>query len=480
MPHHVWNFGRNVSTTPGHYYQPRSEAELLEILDRHRGESIRAVGSRHAWSPGIAGSDVLVDLWHIHRVEVRREGEVPLATIGGGCTIRRLVEELRRQGLTMPAMGLITRQTIAGATATGTHGSGRCVMGQYLRAVRVVHYDPSGRATATTIDSGDALRIARCSLGTLGIVVEVVLECREEYQIEEVLTRYETLEEVIAAEEEYPLQQFYLLPWSWSYLAQHRRETGEARGRWAPLYRWYWWLGMDIGLHLVITFLARWARRSSWTRWVYRHVLPKMVVYNWRVVDHAPDQLVMEHQLFRHIEIEMFVAAARLAESLAFVKGLLQVLGGEEQAAGDLVWERLESIGFAERLRGLAGSYCHHYVICVRKVLADDTLLSAASPRGDELEEDTYALSFISYQRPDDRAGFFAFAELLAESMSRLYDARPHWGKVCPIEPGEVERLYPGLARWDEVARKYDSERLFLNEWLRGVLVGEGPDQPTE
>src|SRR5690606_34545146 len=136
-------------------------------------------------------------------------------------------------------MGLINRQTIAGATATGTHGSGRCVMGQYLRAVRVVHYDQAGRAVASAIDSGDALRVARCSLGTLGIVVEATIECREMYRIEEHLARYETLEEVIAAEEEYPLQQFFLLPWSWSYLAQHRRETGEARSRLAPVYRAY-------------------------------------------------------------------------------------------------------------------------------------------------------------------------------------------------------------------------------------------------
>jgi FAD/FMN-containing dehydrogenase len=372
----------------------------------------------------------------------------------------------------MPAMGLITRQTIAGATATGTHGSGRCVMGQYLRAVRVVHYDAMGKATATTIDSGDPLRVAKCSLGTLGIVVSATLECREEYQIEEHLARYETLEEVIAAEEEYPLQQFYLLPWSWSYLAQHRRETPAPRSRLATVYRWYWWLGMDIGLHLVITVLARWARRPSWTRWVYRHLLPQMVVTNWRVVDRAADQLVMEHQLFRHIEIEMFVGASRLAESLEFVQGLLQVLGGEEGQATVMVGERLKAIGMEDRLRELAGSYCHHYVICVRKVLADDTLLSAASPRGDEPEQDSYALSFISYQRPDDRAGFDGFAVLLSDAMTRLFDARPHWGKVCPIEAREAERLYPGLARWREVAKEFDRDGAFLNPWLRGVLSG--------
>src|SRR5690606_27417994 len=99
MPHRLLNFGRNVCATPARYYEPSSEADLLALLERHRGQSIRAVGSRHAWSPGIAGSDVLVDLRHLRRVEVWREGEMPLATVGGGCTIWRLIGELRRQGL---------------------------------------------------------------------------------------------------------------------------------------------------------------------------------------------------------------------------------------------------------------------------------------------------------------------------------------------------------------------------------------------
>jgi hypothetical protein len=131
----------------------------------------------------------------------------------------------------------------------------------------------------------------------------------------------------------------------------------------------------------------------------------------------------------------------------------------------------------AERLRELARSYCHHYVICVRKVLADDTLLSAASPRGHGPEEDSYALSFISYQRPDDRAGFDGFAQLLSDAMTRLFDARPHWGKVCPIDAEEAQRLYPGLDRWREVTQEFDRERVFLNGWLRGVLLEEDSAQ---
>ena len=38
------NFGRNRVLQPSAAYTPANEQEVLEILDRHRGQSIRAVG----------------------------------------------------------------------------------------------------------------------------------------------------------------------------------------------------------------------------------------------------------------------------------------------------------------------------------------------------------------------------------------------------------------------------------------------------
>ena len=55
--------------------------------------------------------------------------------------------------------------------------------------------------------------------------------------------------------------------------------------------------------------------------------------------------------------------------------------------------------------------------------------------------DDWYALSFISYERPAKRDGFLLFAEFLAKSMSRLFDVRPHWGKVCPLDASELRAL---------------------------------------
>ena len=112
------------------------------------------------------------------------------------------------------------------------------------------------------------------------------------------------------------------------------------------------------------------------------------------------------------------------------------------------------------------GCYTHHYPICVRRVLVDDTLISMASG-GDEPH---YSLSFVSYDRPRERAGFFRFAAVLADTTSRLFAARPHWGKYCPIDTAAAERLYPQLPMFRQVCDEMDKDGVFRNEWVKGLF----------
>src|SRR5262245_58330320 len=136
-PRLIENFGRNFRFRPRHYYAPRTEDEVLEILNRHADGKIRVVASLHAWSPAVRCEDVIVDLRHFNRVQITRDGTTgdARATVGGGTTIKRLLRELRRQNVTMPTLGAITEQTIAGPVSTGTHGSGRHSLSHYLDQV---------------------------------------------------------------------------------------------------------------------------------------------------------------------------------------------------------------------------------------------------------------------------------------------------------------------------------------------------------
>ena len=95
-------------------------------------------------------------------------------TVQAGITIRELGEELRRRGLAMENQGDVDPQTLAGAIATATHGTGGRFgnLSSQVAGIRLV----TGTGDLVDVD-GDELRAARVSLGALGAIAAVTLRC---------------------------------------------------------------------------------------------------------------------------------------------------------------------------------------------------------------------------------------------------------------------------------------------------------------
>jgi len=465
----VHNFGKNVSFTPATYAEPENEEALLRLLKQHTGQPIRAVASRHAWSDGIQTEGLLLSVKHLDHVKVSSDHQS--VRVGAGCQIKHLLQQLKLLGLTLPSVGLIDEQTVAGATATGTHGSGKNSLSQYVRRVWLAHYDPNTcEPTIAEIDGGTELQAARCSIGLLGVVVELELETRPVYHVQENIKRHDSLASVLAAEKDFPLQQFFLMPWSWHLYAQHRVETEQPRSRLAGLYRVYWHLFIDWCLHLIVFSLVKIVRIPAMIRSFYCLLLPLVFVRNWKVTDDCHGMLTMEHELFRHIEMELFVSRSHLEKALDYVKQTVMQFGGSQSSSspGNAIPEEF------------IGSYFHHYPICVRRVLPDETLISMSSPMEVGNKEDWYAISLISYEWPSRRAGFFGFAEFLSTAMLTRFNARCHWGKYNPLNRKSNEQLYPRLDEFREIVRRFDPQSRFANEWLRTVLLEDTDEQSQD
>ncbi len=465
----VTNFGHNLRFTPRHVFAPRDEGELLRILDEQRGCSIRVVGSKHAWSDGIITKGVLIDLGHLRQVETVQDSDGETwATIGGGCQIKHILTALYKQAnVTLPAIGLIAEQTIAGATATGTHGSGRHSISHYLAEVRVATYDPqTGRACIRTIVAGDELRAARCSLGCLGIVVSVQLRCVVPYHITEVVVRCGAVAEALAMEEESPLQQFYLIPHSWQIFVQRRAvaPAGSSRSWHATFYRLYWRLGLDIAYHLAVIILAAILRSGSAIQFFYRWLFPRLTITGWRVTDRSDKNLLMGHELFRHLELEFFVPRRHVESAATLVREIVDLFSGTTQDVSAGLREKLAEHGLLADLLQKKGTFTQHYVICVRKILPDDTLISMASSD----QEPWYSFSFVTYVEP--RQPFYAMAELLARCTLALYGGRLHWGKWFPLRHEEISETYPDLETFRRLADKFDPRGVFRNDYTARVL----------
>lgn len=278
----------------------------------------------------------------------------------------------------------------------------------------------------------------------MGVVLEVTLPCVPQYYVRERSVWRRDLDAVLAGEGKAPLQQFYLMPHAWTWLVHERSVADENRRTGgAALYRLYWLAVIDVLLHLCVKFSASLMRSRRLVHLLYRRLLPAFIFPRWCVTDRSDRQLLMRHDLFRHLEMEAFVTRQHLA------------------AAVDLVVEAL-------RRADERGSYVHHYPICIRRVLPDDTLISMASCHGLE-EQDWYAISLITLTEP--REPFRRVVAALADRMSSLLGARLHWGKWFPPGGAGVERGYPGLGEFEATCRAFDPRGVFRNRFLRRVLL---------
>ena len=382
--------------------------------------------------------------------------------------IGALLKHLSKRDLTLPSIGLIDRQTVAGAVATGTHGSGRHSMSHYVESLRIACYGADGGAVVRTVDSGRALRAARCAVGAMGIVLEVTLPCVPQYYVREKSVWRSGLDAALAAEADAPLQQLYLIPHSWRLLAHERRvdPRGRRRGL-ARVYRVYWFSMIDVLLHLGLKLSASLLQSRRLIHLLYRRILPACLVPRWRVTDRSDRQLLMRHDLFRHLEMEVFVRRARLGEALEFVGEVLQAADEESWGVSATTGARIERLGLSAAFEELRGSYVHHYPICVRRVQPDATLISMSSCDGIEAE-DWYAISLITFAEP--RAPFQRVARMLAHVMAEDFGARLHWGKWFPLGAAAVERNHPGMPAFKAVCEEFDPRAVFRNGFLRETI----------
>jgi FAD/FMN-containing dehydrogenase len=317
------------------------------------------------------------------------------------------------------------------------------------------------------INSGAELDAARCHLGCLGVIVSVTFRARPEYYVGETNARYESLDDVLNQEADHPLQHFFLVPHHWGFVVQHRRMVPRLERRLYRLDMWTYFVGrfltMDVGLHLTFKLLANVIRNRGLIRTFFRRVMPYVLLEDKIFIGRSDQILTWEHELFRHMEIEVIVPRRHVHEAVEHIRGVLTVCDGSDEL-DSRVAERLQATGLLGELQAIRGVFTHHYPICIRQVLPDETMLSMSSGG----VEPWYAFSIITLEEPRD--GFLKMAAYLARSMAQLFGARPHWGKHFPLGEEAVRSLYPRLDEFDEVCRRFDPHGVFQNDFTRRML----------
>lgn len=166
------NWAGNVRYAARGVARPTSVAELAGLVGG--GERVRALGSRHSFNRVADTTGLLVRVDGLPEVvEVDTAGR--RARVGAGLRFGELAPRLHRRGLALPNMGSLPHISLAGAYATGTHGSGVTQPGlaAAVSAVELIAADGS-LVTATREDPAfDGMVV---SLGAVGVVTAVTLD----------------------------------------------------------------------------------------------------------------------------------------------------------------------------------------------------------------------------------------------------------------------------------------------------------------
>ena len=165
----------------------RSEDDVAALVAAAAGAglTVRTAGRSHSHMPLIPNNDVIIDTSGLNGV-ISADAEARTAWVYAGTPIAALGRPLHDLGLALKNQGDIDRQTIGGAAATGTHGTGITLqnLSSSVIGARVV------LASGETVDCGpgeqsDLWRVVQLNLGAVGVVTRLKLQLRTAYRLRE-------------------------------------------------------------------------------------------------------------------------------------------------------------------------------------------------------------------------------------------------------------------------------------------------------
>lgn len=211
------NVVKNQVVQPLESLSPSDVNEIVEIVRtaEANGCKVRAVGSGHSFSDVVQTNDFLIttDLLN-NPIELDRSllrdgvDTSCLVHVENGIKIRALNEYLDARGLALPNMGGYDAQSIVGAAATGTHGSGitlgpiaSCFRSIVLVAAGGMKYriEPTDGITDPAkyharypgnrlVQDDEWFNTVAVSMGCTGIIYSVIMEVMPKYWLQEVRT----------------------------------------------------------------------------------------------------------------------------------------------------------------------------------------------------------------------------------------------------------------------------------------------------
>lgn len=424
------NWAGLTTVTPTEVRTPRDTEDIVAAIHRarERRTTVKMPGTGHSFTGIAAPEGIMLSPSQLSGI-VEVDRDAMMVTALAGTPLRVLNASLEALGLSLHNMGDIAQQTVAGATSTGTHGTGGLVASLSAQIAGLELVTGTGEVVrASETENPEIFAVARIGLGALGILTTLTFRVEPMFTLEahefpttwdEALGRFD--EQV----EENHHFELYWFPHTDRVLAKANNRTLDDP---EPLSRFRHWLDDDFLSNRVFGLVNRLGNsRPAW--------IPRINEVAGRALSERTYSDVL-HRVFttpRDVvfrEMEYAVPRESGLHALRDVRRWIEVSGLQ--------------ISFP---------------IEVRTTPADDIALSTSSGR-----ESTY-LAFHMNAQTDHTAYFAGIEEIL-----RGYDGRPHWGKLNTRTAADLAPSYPRWEEFQQVRDRLDPDRQFSNDYLRRVL----------
>ena len=173
------NWAGNIAFAAPDFYRPATLAELRAVVARAR--QVRVLGTGHSFNDMADSPGAQVSLAGLPP-EVEVDSAAGLVRVAAGLTYAGLVSELDRRGFALRNLASLPHISVAGACATGTHGSGPA--NQNLSAAVTGLELVTADGDIVELNRGDdAFGGAVVHLGALGAVTRLILELVPSFEV---------------------------------------------------------------------------------------------------------------------------------------------------------------------------------------------------------------------------------------------------------------------------------------------------------
>jgi FAD-linked oxidoreductase len=420
------NWSGNISFKPRTVIAPKDEVDLAASVRMAEGR-VRFPGSGHSFSPVDQTDGTLIDLSAFGGLK-GFDPDREVASIGGAQPLWGLGSLLHPLGYALDNMGDTDRQTLAGAVATGTHGTG-LHYGSFSAAVasfrlltttgQVLHCAPD--------ENAEIFAGGRLALGLFGVMTEIDMKVRPIYKLQR---RYfqssardilRKLDGLVAANRHF---EFFWFPHSETVVCKSLNESDAH----AP---------------------TRHSARTLYARGEIRRPKEYLFAGGSELLRVMPGLAIPAHKLFAAVMGRK--QKVRWSHEVFPTPRTVKFNGMEYAVPYEKGAEALQEVVEVIRKKKLTTAF----PIAFRTVKADDVWLSPFYGR------DSATIAVHQYAKVDAKPLFS-----VCEAILKSYGGRPHWGQYHTMSRAEAELNYPKLGDFIALRKKLDPKDKFLNEYL--------------